>query len=371
MSAPPQTSIALCTYNGEAYLREQLNSFSCQTQLPDELIVCDDGSTDGTMDLLAEYAATAPFVVAIYSNPSNLGSTHNFARAVNLCRGDIVFLSDQDDVWRPDKVHTVTTAFARYPTSGLVFSNAKLVDSSRKPLGKQLWRSVGIELSGSSSVELMDLFPLLCHEYLVTGATLAFRKRYLPVILPFGEGWIHDGWIAFIVSAFSTAVGIDQDLIEYRQHGGQQIGAPPQHEVLGLRPSLSCVRILGMVQQWLLRSSDRRASAPTATLSNDVEQALIRYRSALEHLQRLKALQDRDSVSSASTQQEQATPSRIRLESLSQLSHRVAHLAARCEIRNCRAPSSRLGKAIGELLRGRYHSSGRGSLTFARDVAGF
>lgn len=371
MSAPIHASIALCTYNGEAFLREQLDSFSTQTRLPDELVVCDDGSTDGTMDLLADYATAAPFGVSVYRNPAKLGSTHNFARAVSLCQGDIIFLADQDDIWRPDKIHAVTAAFVRHPTSGLVFSNAALVDSSRKPLGRQLWRSVGIELSRIGGTELIDLFPLLCHEYMITGATLAFRKQYLPAILPIADGWMHDGWIAFIVSAFTHAVAIDQELIEYRQHRGQQIGAPLQHDIFGLRPSLSCVRIFAMWQEWLFGASERRTGTPQVTLNNDVEQALIRYRSALEHLERLNDQQEPDRETFARNHRAKAGLSCMRPGSLSQLRHRVDHLAARCEIRSCRTPASRIAKAIGELRRGRYHSSGKGSLTFARDVTGF
>ena len=98
-----KASIALATYNGERYLQEQLNSFLHQTRLPDEIIACDDCSTDRTMDILESFAISALFAVYIYRNAINLGYTKNFERAISLCSGDVIFLSDQDDVWFPKR----------------------------------------------------------------------------------------------------------------------------------------------------------------------------------------------------------------------------------------------------------------------------
>ena len=85
------------TYNGGPYLREQLDSIAAQTHLPDELVVCDDDSTDRTVAILEDFAATAPFPVRVYVNPKNLGTAKNFERAIGLATGEVIALADQDD----------------------------------------------------------------------------------------------------------------------------------------------------------------------------------------------------------------------------------------------------------------------------------
>ena len=92
-------SVAMCTYNGGKYLREQLISIAKQARLPDELIVCDDVSNDATLQILNEFQKMAPFPIRIHRNGVRLGVTKNFEQAIALCNGDIIALSDQDDVW--------------------------------------------------------------------------------------------------------------------------------------------------------------------------------------------------------------------------------------------------------------------------------
>jgi len=106
-------SVALCTYNGAAYLGEQLDSIVAQSRPPDELVVCDDGSTDGTVGLLQAFVPEAPFPVRLYRNERNRGFAKNFERAISLCTGDFIALSDQDDVWKPEKLARLATALAK------------------------------------------------------------------------------------------------------------------------------------------------------------------------------------------------------------------------------------------------------------------
>src|SRR3954454_9678676 len=97
-----KVSVALASYNGARFIDEQLASLAAQTRPPDELVVCDDGSTDDTLDHVERFAATAPFEVRIVRNAENLGFSGNFQRVLALVRGDIVFICDQDDIWYPD-----------------------------------------------------------------------------------------------------------------------------------------------------------------------------------------------------------------------------------------------------------------------------
>ena|SRR2546421_3140447 len=96
---PNKFLVAMCTYNGARHVREQLESFAAQTRLPaDELVICDDCSTDQTINILPDFGAGASFPVHIQVNKFNLGSTKNFEQAISFCHGDLIALSDQDDV---------------------------------------------------------------------------------------------------------------------------------------------------------------------------------------------------------------------------------------------------------------------------------
>ena len=112
----------MATYNGEKYLKEQLDSFVQQTRQPDELVVTDDCSTDGTLGLLKAFAKTAPFDMAVHQNQRNYGYCGNFNQASMRTGGDLVFLSDQDDVWFPEKVERMARAAEDNPAA-LVLMN--------------------------------------------------------------------------------------------------------------------------------------------------------------------------------------------------------------------------------------------------------
>jgi len=108
-------SVAMCTCNGAPYLRAQLRSLAAQSRVPDEVVVCDDVSSDATCDIIADFATRAPFPVRLHVNARRLGWTKNFEQAVALCDGELIALSDQDDVWYPYKIalHHLCTAVSR------------------------------------------------------------------------------------------------------------------------------------------------------------------------------------------------------------------------------------------------------------------
>jgi glycosyltransferase involved in cell wall biosynthesis len=219
-------SVALCTYNGAGFLRQQLDSIAAQSRPPDELVVCDDRSTDGTVATLDDFAGSAAFPVVVRQNKQNLGSTKNFEQAIGLCTGDIIALSDQDDVWLPHKLERIMAEFDSGPRIGLVFSDAALTNDDLRPIGVRLWFSTfhrrdRREFAAGRTSEVLLQYNV------VTGATMAFRSALRPVLLPIPElpEFIHDGWIALVASMCSGFRMVREPLVKYRQHPGQQLGA--------------------------------------------------------------------------------------------------------------------------------------------------
>lgn len=218
-------SIALCTYNGAKYLKSQLESIAAQTRLPDEMMVCDDGSTDETLSILKAFAATARFSVHIERNEKNLGYAKNFEKAISQCTGDIIFLSDQDDVWHFEKIQRIASAFEKEPGIGGVFTNAEVVNHLLHPMGFTTWEMIGFSKRKQTQFKTGRAFELLLRRNMVTGATLAFRTDLRKTLLPIPHGWVHDAWIALLISGISILDIIDEPMIQYRQHGSNQIGA--------------------------------------------------------------------------------------------------------------------------------------------------
>lgn len=215
----------MCTYNGERFLQEQLDSFLHQTRLPNELVICDDCSTDNTVHLLGNFAAKAPFPVRIIINPINLGFIKNFEKAISLCQGDIICLSDQDDVWLSEKLALLENCFKASPSLGAVFTDAFLVDEELRPSGWHLWDTIRFPPAQRKRFNSGQAFAILLNHNVVTGATLGFRAHLKELVLPIPASWIHDAWIAILSAAASEIAYIQTPLIKYRQHAGNQIGA--------------------------------------------------------------------------------------------------------------------------------------------------
>ena len=200
-------SIALATYNGAEFLQEQLNSFLHQTRLPDELVACDDASSDDTMEILEAFRKIAPFAVNIYSNRENLGHLRNFEKVLALCAGDLIFLSDQDDVWDKEKIALVVNHFTEQPKVDVVINDAYYVDRSLKRQGLTVLQKVVADFGGQ--------------EFHTNGACTALTKRFRNFIVPFPKGacpnhdiYIHR-WANFIGNRFV----LDVPLQVWRIHG--------------------------------------------------------------------------------------------------------------------------------------------------------
>lgn len=217
-------SVAMCTYNGEKYLKEQLDSIASQSRLPDELIVCDDNSSDQSLSIVERFSESVSFPVRIFKNQVNMGSTKNFEKAITLCKSDIIALSDQDDVWNIDKLKLIEEVFNTSTQVGAVFSNGNIVNEKLSSLGYTLWDKFCFGKYLRIKFLNGKAFQVLLNHNVVTGATMAFRSSFRNKILPISPLWVHDSWIALLFSIISDIKFIDKELIEYRQHKDQQFG---------------------------------------------------------------------------------------------------------------------------------------------------
>lgn len=220
-------SVALCTYNGERFLARQLASIEEQTKLPFELVVCDDCSTDGTMQILRDFSSSASFPVRLTSNEHNIGFVANFEQAIGLCQGDLIGLSDQDDIWYPTRLERSQREFAAHPEAGLVFSDADVMNDQDELTGTRLWTNYGFTGERKQRI-LQGDYTVLVGPRFVTGATVMFRSRLRANCLPVGSGWLHDEWIVANAAAITELRPIESPLIRYRQHASQQVGLGPR-----------------------------------------------------------------------------------------------------------------------------------------------
>lgn len=235
---PLTVSVALCTYNGARFVAEQLRSILAQSSPVDQIVISDDGSTDGTLDivraLLAAAGRTAPDAV-ILQNSAPLGVTRNFEQAVLACTGDIVVLSDQDDVWAPDRFVRAEEEFRERPDLLLLFGDARLVDEEGLPLGHTLFEAIEFTAGEQREVRRGQALDVLLRRNVVTGATVAFRRGLLDVAAPFPGAWVHDEWLAIIAALSGSVDFVTGPLIDYRQHGSNEIGATPPTMAVRIR----------------------------------------------------------------------------------------------------------------------------------------
>lgn len=195
----------MATYNGEEYLAEQFESFVSQTRLPDELVVSDDASTDKTLDIVSEFAKKAPFPVYVLKQKSNVGFAANFNRALSSCRGDIVLLSDQDDVWFDNKVESVIAIFQN-PNVCVMVNDAILTDAKLTP-------SRNTRFGQARRLRQKDA-------QLVQGACTSVRSDFLGLALPIPAScYSHDHWLHELGGFLGCRTVLNEPLQYFRRHG--------------------------------------------------------------------------------------------------------------------------------------------------------
>ena len=206
-------SIALATFNGENFLKEQLDSLAKQTYKNFELIVCDDNSYDDTIEILKSYKDKIN--IKIYQNSKNIGYIKNFEKAISLCSSEFIALCDQDDIWHEDKLEQLIEHIGDFD---LIHSDARLIDENSNVLKNSYSKSVNKVFRE----DYKDYF----FNNDATGCTMMFKKSILKDILPFCKDIIsHDWYIALKAKSLNGVKYLNKPLIDYRQHQNNQVGS--------------------------------------------------------------------------------------------------------------------------------------------------
>ncbi len=197
-------SVCMATYNGEKYIKEQLDSILSQIGENDEVIISDDSSTDNTVEIIKAFSDNR---IKIFENQKFKSPIFNFENALNNATGDIIVLSDQDDIWKANKIETIKKYMHNYD---LVLSDADIIDEKGNILHKSFYK-----LNGSKNGFIKNIVK---NSYL--GCTMAFNKKILDKSLPFPKDLpMHDWWIGLIGEMYGKTYFIEDKLINYRRHG--------------------------------------------------------------------------------------------------------------------------------------------------------
>ena len=201
-------SIALASYNGEKYILDQLKSFANQSKIPDEVIISDDCSTDNTIKLIKQFSIKAPFRIEIHQNKSNLGYAQNFNNALLKTSGDLIFLSDQDDVWFDNKLEDIYK-IAASSKSLLIMNNAEITDAEMTPTGINKLDQIRL-INGNDSKFVM-------------GCCAAIKRELLDLVLPIDINFpAHDTWISWLGQFMNLKEVTPEVMQYYRRHGKNQ-----------------------------------------------------------------------------------------------------------------------------------------------------
>lgn len=215
-------SVCIATYNGEKYIKEQLDSILCQLEENDEIILSDDHSVDNTINIVKSCKDNR---IHIFTNNRKRGVIGNFENAISNSKGDYIFLSDQDDFWLPQKVRIsiekIQQIEKKHPgLPVLIFTDVTVVDSNLNILIDSSWKKT------EQDPNLFARPEILCVSNRIMGCTMAFNKFAKQVSLPINENAImHDWWIALCVAKNGVVEAIRIPTLLYRQHGENVIGS--------------------------------------------------------------------------------------------------------------------------------------------------
>lgn len=225
--------VVVCTYNGARFIEQQLSSILDQTHPAGRISVYDDGSTDGTVELMEMIAARSGGRLVVSRNGVNLGYARNFAQGLERATADIVFFSDQDDIWERNKIERLLSCF-NDPHCALAFSDGRHIDAKGAFIaGLTVLRQRGLQSAQLQDFECLA-WPLLLRDNFINGAAMAMRRTAALQALPVPEGFPHDYWLALWLAGHGSVAVVDETLFRYRLHQDNLIGArvPSLHHQL-------------------------------------------------------------------------------------------------------------------------------------------
>lgn len=207
-----RVSVAMCTCEGAGYVGEQLSSILDQTRPPDEIVVWDDASTDETLRVVNDVAEQSLVPFRIFAGEQRVGHRDNFDRAMGACTGDVVFLSDQDDVWMPSKIEKLLACF-NSPGTVLAYCDATVTDAQLQPVGGTVFENHRKWRTGQER-RPVDL----ARAGGIPGCQMALSKGLVRMCRPLSGHWSHDPWIALISGAVGQVAPVAEPLQLYRRH---------------------------------------------------------------------------------------------------------------------------------------------------------
>lgn len=237
MNGRPLIDILLATWNGEQYLAEQIESVLAQTWTDWRLLARDDGSSDGTVEILKQYESRYPERIHIIRDgKANLGASGNFSVLMEHSDAEYLMFCDQDDVWLPEKIEMLMGAMAKLENECgrdmplLVHSDLIVVDDRLQLIAPSYWHYQKL------NPEKGRFLNRLLVENVVTGCALVMNRRTKELALPVPtDARMHDWWIALVAVAFGQISYVERPLVQYRQHGGNKLGAKAWNLIVLLR----------------------------------------------------------------------------------------------------------------------------------------
>ncbi|MGO9560719.1 MAG: glycosyltransferase [Acidimicrobiales bacterium] len=217
-------SVCLCSYNGAAHLGEQLVSLSEQTQSPDEVVVGDDGSRDGTPELLEQWAASVAIPVLIERRAEPVGHGANLESVLRRASSSILMICDQDDRWHPDKVRRLAQLLDAKPEAAGAFSDSGLIDDASEQVEGSLWKTLGFSAAEQAAVADGQGLAVLLRRNVVAGHALALRRDRLEWLSPLAGAHHADWWLAMGLLLDGGLLPVDERLVDYRLHSGNTVG---------------------------------------------------------------------------------------------------------------------------------------------------
>ncbi len=272
-------SVAIATFHGERYLRQQLESIAKQTLLPLEVVITDDQSSDGTLEVAESFGQQAPFPVRCFRNETRLRYADNFLRAASLCQGDLIAFCDQDDLWLENKLSTCAAHF-QDETVQLVCHSAQTITGDGQP--GYFFPHLKTRTLRRGTCNPLENQP---------GFVMVFRRSLLSLLLPENRParlYGHDHWAWFLACLTGTVVKLSDVLCYYRQHENNVYGATANPLSRKVRTAMEVPRYLELAEaeadcsRFLLDNTETLPEAWKRPAQNMAEK--LASRSALHRL---------------------------------------------------------------------------------------